>query len=49
MKLEDFGLSAERGYLSTHEIDTIELPQGFDEMLDAAASLSDLITSTSLR
>lgn len=45
MKLEDFGLSAERGYLSTHEIDTIELPQGFDEMLDAAASLSDLITS----
>lgn len=45
MILEDFGLSAERGYLSTHEIDTIQLPDGFDEMLNAAASLSDLITS----
>ena len=49
MKLEDFGLSAERGYLSTHEIDAIELPQGFDEMLDAAASLSGLITSGRVR
>ena len=45
MKLADFGLSAERGYLSNHEIDEIELPDGFDEMLDAAASLSDLLTS----
>lgn len=45
MKLEDFGLSAERGYLSTYEIDDITLPDGFDEMLDAAAQLSDIITS----
>ena len=45
MKLEDFGLSAERGYLSTYEIDEIALPDGFDEMLDAAAQLSDIITS----
>lgn len=49
MKLEDFGLSAERGFLSSYEIDTIELPQGFDEMLDAAASLSGLITSGRVR
>lgn len=49
MKLEDFGLSAERGFLSSYEIDTIELPQGFDEMLDAAASLSSLITSGRVR
>jgi indoleamine 2,3-dioxygenase len=49
MKLEDFGLSAERGYLSTHEIDEISLPDSFDEMLDAAASLSDLITSGRVR
>lgn len=49
MKLEDFGLSAERGFLSSYEIDAIELPQGFDEMLDAAASLSGLITSGRVR
>lgn len=49
MKLEDFGLSAERGFLSSYEIDAIELPQGFDEMLDAAASLSGLITSGHVR
>jgi indoleamine 2,3-dioxygenase len=45
MKLEEFGLSAERGYLSSYEIDTIELPEGFDEMLDAAAILSDIMTT----
>jgi indoleamine 2,3-dioxygenase len=45
MKLEDFGLCAARGYLSTHEIDEIALPDGFDEMLDAAAQLSDIITT----
>ncbi len=45
MKLEDFGLSAERGYLSSYEIDSIELPAGFDEMLDAAAQLSGILTT----
>jgi indoleamine 2,3-dioxygenase len=45
MKLEDFGLSAARGYLSSYEIDDINLPDGFDEMLDAAAQLSDIITT----
>ena len=33
MKLEDFGLSAERGYLSSYEIDDVTLPDGFDEVL----------------
>lgn len=45
MKLEDFGLSAERGYLSSYEIDAVELPEGFDEMLDASAQLSDIMTT----
>jgi indoleamine 2,3-dioxygenase len=45
MKLEDFGLSAERGYLSSYEIDAVELPEGFDEMLDAAAQLSGIMTT----
>lgn len=43
--LEAHGLTAGRGYLSTYEIDEIVLPDGFDEMLDAAARLSDIITS----
>ena len=45
MNLHDFGLSAERGYLSTFEIDEIALPDGFDEMLDAANQLSDILTT----
>ncbi len=45
MNLEDFGLSAERGYLSSYEIDEVELPAGFDEMLDAAAQLSGILTT----
>ncbi len=45
MNLEDFGLSAERGYLSSYEIDSVELPAGFDEMLDAAAQLSGILTT----
>lgn len=49
MKLEDFGLSAERGYLSSYEIDVIDLPEGFDEMLDAAAQLSDIMTTGRVR
>ncbi|MEP7350579.1 MAG: indoleamine 2,3-dioxygenase [Sphingorhabdus sp.] len=43
--LEQFGLSAERGYLSSFEIDEIALPDGFDEMLDAASQLSAIITT----
>ncbi len=45
MKLEDFGLSAERGYLSSYEIDAVALPDNFDEMLDAAAQLSGILTT----
>ena len=45
MKLEDFGLSAARGYLASYEIDEVTLPDGFDEMLDAAARLSDIMTT----
>lgn len=45
MNMQDFGLSAERGYLSSYEIDEVELPNGFDEMLDASAQLSDILTT----
>ena len=45
MNMLDFGLSAERGYLSSYEIDEITLPEGFDEVLDASSQLSALMTS----
>jgi indoleamine 2,3-dioxygenase len=49
MNLENFGLTAERGYLSSFEIDEIQLPESFDEVLDAASQLSALITSGEVR
>jgi indoleamine 2,3-dioxygenase len=49
MNLKDFGLSAERGYLSSYEIDEITLPDSFDEALDASAQLSALMTSSRMR
>ena len=45
MNLQDFGLSAERGYLSSYEIDEITLPDSFDDVLDASAQLSAIMTS----
>lgn len=49
MNLRDFGLSAERGYLSPYEIDDIILPDCFDAALDAASQLSALMTSGRVR
>ena len=47
--LHHYGLSAERGYLSQHEIDAIALPEMFDEIEDAAAMLPALISTGRLR
>ena len=47
--LAHYGLSADRGYLSQHEIDEIELPEMFEEIEDAAASLPALISTGRLR
>ncbi|MXP28443.1 indoleamine 2,3-dioxygenase [Porphyrobacter algicida] len=49
MKLSDYGLSRERGYLSHYEIDSITLPAQFDPIVDAAGRLSDLLTSGQVR
>lgn len=49
MDLKDFGLSAERGYLSSYEIDEIALPDSFDAALAAASQLSALMTSGRVR
>lgn len=47
--LSHYGLSAERGYLSQHEIDAVELPDMFDGIEEAAAMLPALISTGRLR
>ncbi len=49
MKLSDYGLSRERGFLSTFEIDEITLPAQFAPTVEAAQKLSGLITSGQVR
>ena len=49
MELKDYGMSRERGFLSHYEIDSIDLPEQFDPVLDAAGSLSALLTTGRVR
>ncbi len=49
MELKDYGLSRERGYLSSHEIDDISLPDQFAPIQAAAADLSALLTTGRVR
>jgi indoleamine 2,3-dioxygenase len=45
MRLSDYGMSRERGFLSPYEIDEVFLPTWFDPVVDTAERLSDLLTS----
>jgi indoleamine 2,3-dioxygenase len=47
--LSYYGLSADRGFLSQHEIDEVALPAAFVEVEAAAALLPDLITTGRVR
>ncbi len=49
MEIKEYGLSRERGFLSHYEMDEIELPEQFDEVLGAAELLSGLLTSGRVR
>lgn len=49
MKLSDYGMSRDRGYLSAFELDEVTLPARFDPIVTAAERLSGLISSTRLR
>ena len=49
MKLSDYGLTRERGFLSAFEIDEIALPARFDAVVAGAENLSGLITSGRVR
>jgi indoleamine 2,3-dioxygenase len=37
MRLSDYGMSRERGFLSPHEIDEVFLPTRFDAVIDTAS------------
>jgi indoleamine 2,3-dioxygenase len=45
MRLSDYGMSRERGFLSPYEIDEIFLPTRFDAVIDTAERLSDLLST----
>jgi indoleamine 2,3-dioxygenase len=49
MQLEDYGMSAARGYLSAFELPRITLPENWRDVIDAAETLSGLITSGRVR
>ena len=49
MRLSDYGMSRERGFLSPYEIDEVFLPTWFDPVVDTAERLTDLLTSGRVR
>lgn len=49
MQLSDYGMSAQRGYLSHFELPDIALPDDWRDVLDAASDLSGLLTSGRVR
>ncbi|MEO6386748.1 MAG: indoleamine 2,3-dioxygenase [Croceibacterium sp.] len=49
MQLSDYGMSRERGFLSSYEIDEVFLPTRFDAVVDTAERLSDLMTTGRIR
>lgn len=49
MKLTDYAMSRERGFLSSYEIDEVDLPARFAELRKASANLSGLLTTGRVR
>lgn len=49
MQLSDYGMSPERGFLSHFEFDEITLPSQFDATVEAAETLSGLLTTGRVR
>ena len=49
MEMIDYGMSRQRGFLSAYEIDEIALPSQFGAVVEAAETLSDLISSGRVR
>ena len=49
MRLSEYGMSRERGFLSPYEIDEVFMPTRFDAVIDTAERLSDLLSSGRVR
>jgi indoleamine 2,3-dioxygenase len=49
MRLSDYGMSRERGFLSPYEIDEVFLPTRFDEVVGTAERLTDLLSTGRVR
>lgn len=45
LKIEDFDVTAERGFLTPYDMDRVDLPPVFDPVVAMGARLSDLITA----
>ena len=45
LKIEDFDVTAERGFLTPYDMDQVTLPAVFDPIVAMGARLSDLITA----
>ncbi len=49
LDLKEYGITAERGYLTPHDMDTVKLPAVFDPIVKAGQRLSDYMTSGRVR
>ncbi len=49
MQLSDYGMSRERGFLSSYEIDEVFLPTRFDAVIETAERLTDLLSTGRVR
>ncbi len=49
LKIEDYDVSADRGFLTPHNMDEIKLPAVFEPILEAGRKLSDYLTAGSVR
>ncbi len=49
MRIEDFDVTAERGFLTPHNMDEVTLPPDFAPIIAAGKSLADFITSGQIR
>lgn len=49
LKIKDYDITEERGFLTPHDMDQVDLPDAFGLILGAAYSLSDLMTTGNVR
>jgi indoleamine 2,3-dioxygenase len=49
MRLSDYGMSRERGFLSPYEIDDVFVPTWFDPVIETAERLGDLLSTGRVR